>query len=109
MKGMDKEKTFRKCKDCESDSSMTFTGRGFIETRYCREHFHQAVKRLEEDYKEEKLKKKKYSVCAFPSLYGTHVETNFVVISFIVACYRSFSGSEIRVINNKTGNHIIVW
>jgi hypothetical protein len=51
---------------------------------------------------------KRYKVCAFPSLYGTPVRTNFKFIACIIAVIRKITSMESRVIDTKTGEHILI-
>lgn len=54
---------------------------------------------------------KRYSVCKFPSFHGTAWNTNSYVLALLFALVRIVAPgiSEIRIIDNQTGEHPIVW
>lgn len=54
----------------------------------------------------------RFEVCKFPSLYGTPWKTNFYLLALIFSVIRLmavWNPGEIRVIDNKTKEHPIVW
>lgn len=47
---------------------------------------------------------KKYYVCLFPSLYGTPMKTNFLVIAYLLAFYRCvFQSGIVEIYKMKDG------
>lgn len=59
-------------------------------------------------------KNKRFEVCSFPSYHGTPWKTDFYLIALGYALMRLFSSLvsgvvEIRVVDTKRDNHIIVW
>lgn len=57
-----------------------------------------------------KYKNHRYAVCAFPSLMGTPIITNFNFFAYILGFLRAFinGGKEVRVIDRINGDHILV-
>lgn len=74
--------------------------------------FYESVRRKEEliEALTEKLKpyQKRYAVMHFPSLYGEPYETNWWCLARSEAVRRRWRfRSEVRIVDNKTGKHLI--
>ena len=50
----------------------------------------------------------RYSVCKFPSLGGSPIKSNNKIFAYILGIFRKFSGGEIRIIDNYSGEHIVL-
>lgn len=52
---------------------------------------------------------KKYSVCRFPSLYGSPWNTNWWILAYLYAYHLYLECQwEVRIINNQTGEHTVL-
>lgn len=56
-----------------------------------------------------KARPKKYKVLAFPAYGGSPEGTRFFLYAWLLAFIKSFKYIETRVVNTRTGNHIVVF
>lgn len=56
------------------------------------------------------MKTKRYSVCMFPSMYGTPFFINSLTVAYIIGLWRVIvtGAIEVRIIDNKTKLHRVL-